>query len=98
MGRGPIELLQGIERLGSINKAAKEMNMSYVKAWKIIKRIEATLGGKILETQIGGRDHGGSELTTLAEDFIALYTAYEQEVTKFAGQKFLKMMADRQWF
>ena len=50
MGRGPVELLRGIERLGSINQAAKEMNMSYVKAWKIIKRMEASLGGKMLKT------------------------------------------------
>jgi len=46
MGTGPIQLLQGIERLGSINQAAKEMKMSYVKALKIIKKMEECLGGK----------------------------------------------------
>ena len=88
MGRGPVELLQAIDRLGSINKAAKEMNMSYVKSWKIIKRIEACLGGKILKTEIGGKAHGGSELTQLAEEFLACYTGYENEVAIFAKEKF----------
>jgi molybdate transport system regulatory protein len=88
MGRGPVELLQGIERLGSINQAAKEMNMSYVKAWKIIKRMEASLGGKILKTTIGGKDYGGSELTALATKFLNIYTTYEAEVANFAQERF----------
>ena len=88
MGRGPVQLLQGIERLGSINQAAKEMNMSYVKALKIIKRIEVGLGGKILRTKIGGKEHGGAELTPLAKKFIDLFTAYEAEVANFAQERF----------
>lgn len=91
MGRGPVRLLQGIERLGSINQAAKEMNMSYVKAWKIIKRMEASLGGKILITKIGGKEHGGAELTPLASKFIDLFVAYETEVTNFAQERFIVM-------
>jgi molybdate transport system regulatory protein len=88
MGRGPVQLLRGIERLGSINQAAKEMNMSYVKALKIIKRMEASLGGKILITTIGGKDYGGSELTPLAAKFIDFFMAYETEVANFAQDKF----------
>ena len=88
MGRGPVQLLQGIERLGSINQAAKEMDLSYVKAWKIIKKMEASLGGKILKTEIGGKDYGGSKLTPLATKFLDFYTAYEAEVADFAQERF----------
>ncbi len=88
MGRGPVQLLQGIKRLGSINQAAKEMNMSYVKAWKIIKRMEISLGGKILKSEIGGRDFGGSELTPLAVAFLDSFTAYETAVSDFAQERF----------
>jgi len=88
MGRGPVQLLQGIERLGSINQAAKEMDLSYVKALNIIKKMETSLGGKILETKIGGKTHGGSKLTPLAKKFSVLFTAYETEVTNFAREKF----------
>ena len=88
MGRGPVELLEGIERRGSINQAAKEMNMSYVKAWKMIKRMETSLGGKMLKTKIGGKDYGGSELTPLATKFLDFFTAYEAEVANFAQEQF----------
>jgi molybdate transport system regulatory protein len=88
MGRGPVQLLQGIERLGSINQAAKEMKMSYVKAFKIIKNMENCLGGKILNTTIGGKDYGGSKLTPLAAKFLDFYMAYEAEVVNFAQERF----------
>jgi molybdate transport system regulatory protein len=90
MGRGPVQLLQGIERLGSINQAAKEMKMSYVKAFKIIKKMEACLGGKILNTTIGGKDNGGSKLTPLAVKFLDFYMIYEAEVTNFAQERFTR--------
>lgn len=91
MGRGPVRLLQDIRRLGSINAAAKEMNMSYVKAWKIIKRMEASLGGKVLKTEIGGKNHGGSELTPLANRFLGLFTSCEATVSDFAQEQFRQL-------
>ena len=92
MGRGPVQLLQGISRLGSINQAAKEMNLSYVKALKIIKKIETCLGGKILITKIGGKEHGGAELTPLAVKFLNFFTAYEAEVENFAQERFIQTL------
>ena len=91
MGKGPRELLLGIKRLGSINQAAKEMDLSYVKALKIIKKMETILGQKILKTMIGGKEHGGAELTPLAIEFLDLYMTYEAEVTTFAREQFNKI-------
>ena len=88
MGKGTIWLLQRIRRLRSINQAAKEMEMSYVKALKILKDIEATLGQEILIKRIGGKDHGGAELTPFAEEFLALFESYQTTVTDFAEQAF----------
>ena len=44
MGIGPIWLLERIRKLGSINQAAKDMGMSYVKALKILNRLAKNLG------------------------------------------------------
>ncbi len=88
MGKGPRQLLRGIERLGSINQAAKEMHLSYMKALKIIKKMEICLGGKILETKIGGKNHGGSALTPLARQFLEIFSAYEARVTNYAEKHF----------
>jgi hypothetical protein len=49
-----------------INQATNEMKMSYVKALKIIKKIEVCRGGKILKTTTGGKDYGGSKLHDLS--------------------------------
>ena len=39
-GPGICELLEKIDDSGSIQAAAKQMNMSYTKAWKILNRAE----------------------------------------------------------
>ena len=39
-GKGVIELMEGVERTGSLSAAYKAMNMSSSKAWKIIQRAQ----------------------------------------------------------
>ncbi|MEN6622258.1 MAG: hypothetical protein ABFD50_11980 [Smithella sp.] len=89
IGKGSIHLLRNIQQQGSINKAAKEMDMSYVKALKIIRKMENCLGAKILKTTIGGKDYGGSELTPLAIKLLNLFTTYESKVENFANKQFI---------
>lgn len=48
-GRGVIQLLEGIERLGSINKATNEMGMAYSKAWRIINSVEKEFGIRLVD-------------------------------------------------
>lgn len=93
MGIGTIWLLRRIRRLKSINQAAKEMGMSYVKALKMLKNTEATLGRQILIKKIGGKDHGGAELTPFAEAFLELFETYQATVTDFAEQEFQHFLA-----
>lgn len=88
MGIGTIWLLQRIRRLKSINQAAQEMGLSYVKALKMLKNTETTLGRQILIKKIGGKDHGGAELTPFAEAFLELFETYQTTVTDFAEQEF----------
>ncbi|MBI3592960.1 MAG: LysR family transcriptional regulator, partial [Nitrospirae bacterium] len=58
-GRGRSFLLNAIDRYGSINRAAKEINISYRKAWSYIKAMEERLGIKLVERQSGGKNGGG---------------------------------------
>jgi len=75
-GEGPLVLLKKVEELGSLRQAALAMGMSYSKAWKVIKQIEAELQIKLLERTIGGKTGGGSTITTEAKDFILRYEAF----------------------
>ena len=81
-GRGPLILLETVDRLGSLNKACNELNMSYSKAWSLINRAENLLGYSLLETSAGGVDGGGSSLTSKARILIKTYKNFCEEAEK----------------
>lgn len=75
-GNGPMQLLEGVKRYGSLASSAKAMGMSYSKAHKLIEHSEKALGFKLLKTRSGGKSGGASELSEKAEIFLALYKEY----------------------
>lgn len=79
-GKGPKELLERIEQMGSIKKAADSMNMSYSKAWNLIANLEKSLGIKVLDKTIGGVDGGSSTLTPEGKELIKKYNELEKRV------------------
>lgn len=78
-GTGPMELLIETDKLGSLRKASIQMNMSYSKAWNIIKLLEESLGHDILEKRIGGQQGGGSTLTDEARELVVCYSKFKSE-------------------
>lgn len=79
-GRGPKELLNKVNELGSLRQAAKAMDMSYSKAWSIINMIENSLEVKLLSKKIGGSEGGGSELTEQGREILTKYSKLESEI------------------
>ncbi len=80
-GIGPCDLLQRVERTGSLRKAAAEINMSYSQAWKLIDRLEKSLGFSLLEKHVGGKSGGGSQLTSKAQQLIKAYMSFYNEAS-----------------
>ncbi len=72
-GRGIAQLLDGIDRFGSLNMAAKEMEMAYSKAWRIIRQAEEEFGLQLI-TRDGAH---GSSLTEKGREF---YNHYQEMV------------------
>ncbi len=95
MGIGLVWLLRRIKKFKSINEAAKDMNMSYVKALKILNALEKNLGQKILIRKKGGSVRNQTEITPLAEKFIEDYDRYQRTVKVFADKEFIKF--SKQW-
>jgi molybdate transport system regulatory protein len=62
-GPGRLELLQEIERSGSIASAAKAMGMSYKKAWAMVEEMNARGSRPYVITQKGGTRGGGTQIT-----------------------------------
>ncbi len=87
-GRGRKFLLQAIDRHGSLNQAAKEINISYRKAWAYMKTMEERLGIKLIERRTGGRHGGGAVLTPEAREFLKKYEMLERGIRQIVDERF----------
>ncbi len=81
-------LLGAVDRLGSLNAAAKELGMSYRAAWGKIKATEKALGLKLLDVTTGGKGGGGAKLTNEARKLISSYNKYVNKMSKIAEKEF----------
>ena len=90
MGLGPAGLLRGVERHGSLSAAARELDMSYSKAHKLVKKLEAALGTQVLAVKRGGSSRGGAELTAAGRRFLERYEALDAAVRREAEKLFKK--------
>lgn len=90
-GRGRRFLLEAIDKHGSLNQAAKEINISYRRAWSYIKAMEERLGVSLVERQTGGKNGGGATLTNEAREFLRRYEALENGIKEIVDEKFKRI-------
>ena len=79
LGPGKVELLKHIQNSGSILKAAKAMDMSYMRAWKLLKTMENCFKHPLVTKSRGGRGGGNAQLTQAGGRVLALYEKMENE-------------------
>ncbi len=63
LGDGRYRLLSAVQRRGSINAAAKDLGISYRKAWSQLQAMERFSPFPLIERRVGGKDGGASKLT-----------------------------------
>ena len=85
-GEGPCRLLEKVEQTGSLRCAAASMEMAYSKALKLVKQAEEALGFPLTQRSEGGRDGGGSTLTTEGREFLHKYEAYRDACVQASGE------------
>lgn len=56
-------ILGAVDRLGSLNRAASDLRISYRHAWGLVGQAEGLLGQPLLIRRAGGSEGGGAELT-----------------------------------
>ena len=88
MGIGLVWLLRRVKRFKSIHRAAADMELSYVKALKILNRLEKNLGRKVVIRTRGGAKHGGAEITPFAERYIEEYDRFLSALNAHAEKSF----------
>jgi len=76
LGPGKVELLKHIAATGSILEAAERMEMSYMRAWKLVKTMEACFRQPLVNARRGGsssrrrnvNESGNGSFETLPRD------------------------------
>lgn len=87
LGKGRIQLLELIVGHGSISKAAKEMNMSYKRAWDLVNSMNSQALKPFVITQTGGKTGGGAIVTEEGQQAIKDYKALQNRFQAFLLQE-----------
>ncbi|NCW30436.1 MAG: LysR family transcriptional regulator [Alphaproteobacteria bacterium] len=76
IGVGKINLLALVGDVGSISAAARQMGMSYRRAWFLLDSMQSGFRDPLFVTERGGANRGGAKLTPLGEELIRRYRAH----------------------
>lgn len=77
IGPGKAMLLEAILQTGSISAAGRKLNMSYRKAWLIVKDMNRFFKEPLVEASKGGPHGGGARLTEMGIDVLKKYRHIE---------------------
>lgn len=73
IGPGKINLLESIRDTGSISAAAREMGMSYKRAWVLLDSINQAFTEPVVTAAPGGAGGGGAILTAFGAEVLERY-------------------------
>ena len=82
LGPGKVALLRQVELTGSILEAARRMDMSYMRAWKLIQTMNACFKEPLVAAERGGKLRGGARLTMAGRAALALYKQMDEDSRK----------------
>jgi len=78
LGPGKVDLIEAIERKGSISAASREMGMSYRRAWLLVDNLNHCFREPLVAAQVGGVKGGGASLTAFGRGVVEHYRAIEE--------------------
>jgi molybdate transport system regulatory protein len=85
LGKGRLDLLDGIERWRSISAAARQMGMSYRRAWELVQQANEAAGTPLVEAAPGGAHGGGARLTPFGRWALGVYRSLCDGLDHTAG-------------
>ncbi|MFL6247153.1 MAG: winged helix-turn-helix domain-containing protein [Thermoanaerobaculia bacterium] len=91
LGPGKADLLDAIARTGSIRAAAGELGMSYMRAWTLVRTMNAAFRAPLVEKERGGPAQGGAQLTAAGRKVLELYRRMEEKAAKAAEPSWTRM-------
>jgi N-terminal domain of molybdenum-binding protein len=84
MGAGKIRLLALLGETGSISAAARELGVSYRRAWFLLDTLQACFSAPLFETSRGGAGKGGSTLTETGQELVKRHREFRATLDELA--------------
>jgi molybdate transport system regulatory protein len=84
VGPGKIELLEAIRRSGSLSQAARDLKMSYRRAWLLLDQLNRSFAEPVATTSVGGAHGGGAAVTAFGAALATSYRKIERATSVLA--------------
>lgn len=84
IGPGKAKLLESIRDTGSISAAARDMGMSYKRAWLLLDSINQAFIEPVVTAAPGGSGGGGANLTPFGAEVLECYRRIDNRATAMA--------------
>lgn len=92
MGPGKADLLDAIDRSGSISAAARVMGMSYKRAWDLVDTMNRCFKHPLVATATGGSHGGGAQVTEFGHEVLRRYREIETAATAAVHREVCELM------
>ena len=93
IGPGKADLLEAIDRAGSISAAARQMGMSYKRAWDLVDIMNHSFLEPLVSTATGGSHGGGAQITEFGRTVLRLYRDLEAKANASVAQEICELSA-----
>jgi molybdate transport system regulatory protein len=87
VGPGKIDLLEAIHRSGSLSQAARDLGMSYRRAWLLVDSLKNSFRESVTVAATGGKGGGGVTLTRFGQQLIRSYRQLERDIALVASRR-----------
>ena len=82
LGPGKVELLEALDRAGTLAEAARQVGMSYMRAWSLVQTMNACFREPLVQTARGGTGRGSATLSDTGRAVLELYRRMEREAAE----------------
>jgi molybdate transport system regulatory protein len=93
VGPGKICLLEAIRDAGSLSTAARNIGMSYRRAWLLVESLSQSFREPVTVASTGGKDGGGMLVTEFGDALIKHYRELERDVARLAERRLQPIIA-----
>jgi molybdate transport system regulatory protein len=93
VGPGKICLLEAIRDTGSLSRGARNIGMSYRRAWLLVESLRRSFREPVTVASKGGKDGGGMLVTEFGDALIKNYRELERDFATLAERRLHPIVA-----